>query len=125
MDGRAALAKAFGEWADDSGYTQQQIATMGGPSTTTQTKVGYTNEPVSRQTMQRIDAVAGWEPGTSQRILRTGEVPVPKTVSGSTDDDDALLYRRPEGLTDRQWEAIKEETRPWIEYQIQRAAGER
>ena len=55
MDGRTRLAKAFGDWIELNGWTQTEVVAMGGPSTTTQTKVTKTDEPISRQTLKQID----------------------------------------------------------------------
>jgi len=69
MDGRKALAKAFGDYVDDHRLTQTDVAAKGGPSTTSQTKIMTTVEPLAPQTLQKIDKVTGWSPGTSARIL--------------------------------------------------------
>lgn len=78
------------------------------------------------RTLGRIEHAVGWPPGTIVRML-DGE-PAPP-VGGDTQDaaheEDALLYRRPEGLSDDEWEALKQETREFIEWQIERAARER
>ena len=50
MDGRKRLARAFGEYVDDHRWSQAEVAAMGGPSTTTQTKVRLSDGPISRQT---------------------------------------------------------------------------
>lgn len=69
MDGRAMLARAFDQWFTQSGMNQGQVATAGGPSTTTQTKVRQSDGPISRQTLRQIDHVTGWGAGTAARIL--------------------------------------------------------
>lgn len=55
--------------------------------------------------------------------------PTQATVGADHDDsqqlEDSLLYRRPEGLADEEWEEIKRETRGYLEWQIERAARER
>lgn len=45
------------------------------------------------------------------------------TVGAASEDD--LLYRRPPGLSDAEWEHLKTTTREWIEWQLDRAAKER
>lgn len=60
MTGRQALAQAFGAWIDANLWTQADVVNRGGPSTTTQTKIRSTDEPLSRQTLKQ----AG-HPGTS------------------------------------------------------------
>jgi hypothetical protein len=78
-------------------------------------------------TQGKIEAAVGWEPGTIRRIGNGSDVPpFPETVGGGADhgkgsEEDTLLYRRPEGLTDGEWEQIKRESRGFIEWQIQRA----
>lgn len=70
MDGRKRLAELFGEWADGRGLTQTDVAAMGGPSTTTQTKVRLTDEPISRQTIRQLEAVMGWPAGRAMAVLQ-------------------------------------------------------
>lgn len=41
------------------------------------------------------------------------------------EDEDALRYQRPPGLTDEAWERLKQDTRAFLEFQINRAAEER
>jgi transcriptional regulator with XRE-family HTH domain len=57
----------------------------------------------------------------------TGDDPsVGAAVQDAEDEEDKLLlYRRPEGLSDQEWERIKQESRGFIEWQIERAAHER
>jgi hypothetical protein len=83
-------------------------------------------------TQGRIEDALGWPPGTIRQIGFGGDVPEDQdeTVGASGEDavheeEDTLLYRRPEGLTDEEWEQVKRESRGFIEWQIQRAAQER
>lgn len=50
-------------------------------------------------------------------------------VGGSAQDalreEDALLYRRPDGMSDEEWEQVKRESRGFIEWQIEKASRER
>lgn len=74
-----------------------------------------------------IEFALGWPPGTIAEVVEGAE---PPPVGGLTQDadqqqEDTLLYRRPEGLTDEEWEQVKEESRGFIEWQIERAARER
>ena len=59
-------------------------------------------------------------------MLEGGEAP---SVGGDTEDADEevsdLLYRRPEGLSDAEWEQVKVESREYIEWQIEKASRER
>lgn len=110
-DGRRRLAELFGQWMERNGYTQGQVAAMGGPSTTTQTKVRHTDGPISRQTLRQLDAVMGWAKGTAASIVQEdaphASDPEPETVGPSRDTEDHLLFARPDGLTDEEWEAAK------------------
>ncbi len=79
-----------------------------------------------QRTLGAIEEALGWPSGSIPEVLEGGE---PPSVGGSQDDsadqEDSLLYRRPEGLDDEEWERIKQESRGFIEWQIQRAAQER
>lgn len=81
--------------------------------------------PQSR-TLGAIERSLDWPPGSIANVLEGGE---PPAVSGPAQDapqeEDSLLYRRPEGLTDQEWEQVKAESRGFIEWQIERAARER
>lgn len=124
MNGRQKLAAAFGDWMDRHGYTQQQVAAMGGPSTTTQSKVRLTDDPISRQTMKQLDTVMGWPAGTSAGILRGGDGP--ETVSGPAHDDEStLMYERPKGLSDAEWAKLKASVGEYVEWQLDRFSRER
>ncbi len=78
-------------------------------------------------TQGKIEAALGWEPGTIRQVGNGGEVPpLPESVGPARDDgrgpaEDALLYRRPDGLSDDDWERIKQDSRGFIEWQIQKA----
>lgn len=77
-------------------------------------------------TQGKIEAALGWEPGTVRKIGNGGPVPpVSESVGAAAEDGgaserDALLFRRPPGLTDDEWERIKRESRGFIEWQVQR-----
>jgi hypothetical protein len=90
MDGRKALAKAFGAYVDDRGLTQTDVAARGGPSTTSQTKIRKTTKPVSPQTLQKIDKVTGWPPGTSARIIAGSPEPGERRTIRSYSDDELV-----------------------------------
>lgn len=79
------------------------------------------------KTLGAIEKALGWPAGTIASMLAGGPAP---SVGGETEDvgnedEDTLLYRRPEGISDDEWERIKKESRGFIEWQIQRAAEER
>lgn len=131
MDGRQRIAQLFGEWVDRHGYTQGEVAAMGGPSTTTQTKVRNTDEPISRQTMKQLDQVMGWSAGTTAGILRgalpPGPVPGPdaESVVATPDTEGALLFMRPDGVDDEEWASIKRDAEGYLQWQIEKALRER
>lgn len=83
------------------------------------------------KTQGRIEKALGWQPGTLTEVADGAQPPsMEATVGGDAEDagsgeEDALLYRRPEGLSDQEWERVKEESRGFIEWQINRAAQER
>jgi hypothetical protein len=82
-------------------------------------------------TQGRIEDAVGWPAGSIRQIGNGGDVPEFGTETvGPVDEDpefeeDTLLYRRPPGLSDEEWERVKQESRGFIEWQIQRAAQER
>lgn len=112
------------------GLTQDEVADAGGPSNTTQSKIeNQLVEVVSRATLKRLDAGLQWEAGSARRIYEAGADPTPiadadeptRSVSAERDDDDTLLYRRPEGLTNEQWREIKARNRKLVEWEIEQA----
>lgn len=77
-------------------------------------------------TQGRIEDAVGWPPGTIRRIGNGAEVPPLESVGGASQtegqsDDDALLYRRPEGVSDADWDRIKRDSRGFIDWQIEKA----
>lgn len=81
--------------------------------------------PQSR-TLGAVEKALGWPAGSIADMIEGGP---PPTVGG--DNEDAaeepadLLYRRPDGLTDEEWERVKAESREYIEWQIEKASRER
>jgi hypothetical protein len=77
-------------------------------------------------TQGRIESAIGWPPGTLSAIAAGLAAP---PVGGMGEDpeitENELLYRRPEGLSDAEWERIREDARGFIEWQIEKAARER
>lgn len=78
------------------------------------------------RTLGRVERALAWPAGAVARMLNGGAAPA---VGGSTDDpeepDDELLYRRPDGLSDAEWDQVKRESREFIEWQIEKASRER
>jgi lambda repressor-like predicted transcriptional regulator len=80
--------------------------------------------PQSR-TLGAVERALDWPVSSIAMMLEGGD---PPAVGGDTQDaetEDELLYRRPEGLSDEEWERVKEESRGFIEWQIEKAARER
>lgn len=81
-------------------------------------------------TQGKIEKALSWPAGTLRAIASGGPAPdlVPH-VGGRHEDgdqgDDALRFRRPSGLTDDQWEQVKERVRGIIEWQIELTVRER
>ncbi|WP_183407627.1 hypothetical protein [Nocardioides marmoriginsengisoli] len=76
-------------------------------------------------TQGRIERALGWPAGTLRTIAAGGPAPDPAaTVGGQGKDqdpyDDAVRFRRPDGLTDLQWQRIKSEAQGFIEWQIEK-----
>lgn len=82
-------------------------------------------------TQGKIEKAVDWPAGTLTAIADGGDPPALEAPSiGPSEDDaasshDALLYRRPDGLSDEEWEKVKQESREYIEWQIERASRER
>lgn len=77
-------------------------------------------------TQGKIERALGWPAGTISALVEGASAPpVGGLDQDPAGDENTLLYRRPEGLTDEEWEQIKRESRGFIEWQIQRAAQER
>lgn len=81
-------------------------------------------------TQGKIEKALGWAPGTLRAIALGGPAPDVTDSVGADQQDadgdgDSLLYRRPEGVSDNEWDRIKRESRGFIEWQIERAAQER
>lgn len=80
-----------------------------------------------RNTRTAIESALGWEIGTIVAIadgqIDPSEV---ETVGGGHDHgDDSLLFMRPRGISDQQWIQIKNNAVEWIEWQLDKAAGQR
>lgn len=55
----------------------------------------------------------------------TVEVAQRDAVGAVSKDADSLLYRRPDGVSDQEWERIRDQSRDYIEWLIDKAARER
>jgi hypothetical protein len=77
-------------------------------------------------TQGKIEHALGWAPGTLRTIASGGPEPDPTAPVGGRlhdqdESDDALRFRRPDGLSDVQWDQVKEDAQGYIEWQIERA----
>ena len=68
----------------------------------------------------------GWTPGTLAAIgEELLDAPTSETVGAAPEDEDTLLFRRPEGLSDMEWAAMQRAMRGGWEWEIRKAARER
>lgn len=113
--------------------TDAKIGAAEGVSTSTLTN--YRNardkgEPLSRprdDTFGKVDKSCQWVPGSARAVWLGGD-PTPTVgapVQDADPDKDALLYRRPPGLSDAEWERMRASTRDYLQWQIDQAARER
>lgn len=76
-------------------------------------------------TQGKIEHALDWPAGTLRSIASGGPAPDPAgTVGGPRQDqdpyDDAVRFRRPDGLSDQQWQRVKDEAQGFIEWQIEK-----
>lgn len=86
-------------------------------------------------TQGKIEKALGWPAGSIRQIAMGENIDLPMTmpeVQASTDSvgpspetESTLLYRRPEGLSDEQWEQVVQGSREHLEWLIDRATRER
>ncbi len=77
------------------------------------------------KTLGRVERALEWPGGTVAAMLAGGPAPSVGGGGDDADDPEELLYRRPEGISDQEWERVKSESRRFIEWQIEQAARER
>ncbi len=77
-------------------------------------------------TLGKLDKALGLTPGT---LAAVGEelmpASAPETVSAAPDAGSALIFRRPDAMTDRQWNEFLAENLEYLEWQAERASRER
>lgn len=83
---------------------------------------------IQASTQSKLESGLGWAPGT-YRLISLGQLDAPEPLQGEPvgdddEDEDTLLYRRPEGLTDKQWRELRARTRNLVEWEIQQALKE-
>lgn len=118
---------------------QREIARTGGDGAALARKSGVHPQTVqafvkgsrwpSLKTLGRLDVALGWPAGTLSAIAEGGYPegvadPDPEPVTPAVKNDDALLYARPDGLTDSEWEKVKAHAGEYIRWQIDQATRE-
>src|SRR5690349_19103974 len=81
-------------------------------------------------TQGKIERALEWPAGTLRAIAAGGPAPEPSASVGTgrhnaDQQDDMLRFRRPAGLTDQQWERVRDRTESYIGWQITEATSER
>jgi transcriptional regulator with XRE-family HTH domain len=88
------LARYVRERREDLGFTQEDVATKGGPSTATLRLIeNGTQETYRQKSLRQLEAALGWEPGSVRKILDGGE-PVIAGRGPSRASDPAIQYLR-------------------------------
>lgn len=80
---------------EELGLRQDQLRDLGGPSTTTMTKVENAMDAPSPVTLRKLDAGLDWEPGSAARTLKGGDpTPIQGDASYLTNGEDigVLLF---------------------------------
>jgi len=72
----ARLGRLVRERREELGLSQEDIARLGGPSTTTLSKIeNGTAKQIRRRTAQDLDRALGWRIESTERVLFSGEMP--------------------------------------------------
>ena len=87
----------------------------------TQLEKGFSEEEATRQAA----AAFGVRPEQVTGALVRRKMLYDAVVGGPSKDADSLLYRRPDGVSDQEWERIRDQSRDYIEWLIDKAARER
>lgn len=81
------LGRLIRERRDRLGLTQADLASRGGPSTTTMSKVEYGKLiPIPRQTRAKIETALNWAPGSVIDVVEGGEPTERTTTAGPAPD---------------------------------------
>lgn len=115
MDGYQRLAAAFADWVDSNGWTQTEVVMRGGPSTSTQTKVRSGHGPLRSDSLRQVDTLMGWPHGTARRVTQ-GATPPPPSLEKI--DLDAITFNRPPGLSDTEWDEVRERMTSGWEWEL-------
>lgn len=128
------LAAAVIERREELDMTQMDAWNAGGPSNTTLTQIENGRlESLTSATARKLDKALRWKQGSAKAVWAGGAATpekdmapaIPPAGHASQRPDDTLLYRRPDGLSDAEWERLKAETRDYLDYLIDKAARER
>lgn len=81
-------------------------------------------------TQGKIERALDWPAGTLRTIAAGGPAPEPAVGVGAgrnngDQQDDMLRFRRPPGMTDQQWEAVRERTESYIAWQVSEVSHNR
>lgn len=79
----------------------------------------------SLRTLGKLDAALGWPAGTLNGIAEEDVAPADETVSAPVDDGRSLMFMRPPGVSDDDWDRIRTESRDHIEWLIEKAQRRR
>lgn len=111
-DDLAALGERVEQARILAGWSKEHAAREAGISAITWKRVedGLSVHDTKRAAVLRVLGLSG-EPKLS--------------VGGPSEDADTLLYRRPPGLSDSEWERLRSTTRDYIEWQLEQASKER
>lgn len=106
--------------------THDAVLAAGGPTSPTMTKILSGKDDISDKTLEKLEVALRLEPGSAATSLAndTDLVPMSESVSPDTEDEDTLLYRRPDGVGVDEWRAIKARTRNLVEWEIEQALRE-
>lgn len=127
VGGRVALHLSRQQLADAADVTLRTLADI-------ETGQLRSRKTFSPESLASVSRVLGWAPGTWRAILDDPDATVSHqqltpegvdTVGDTPEDDDSLLYRRPDGMSDHDWDELKDKTREYLEWLIDRAARER
>lgn len=125
-EARQRVSAAIYTWLSHHEMSQAELTRIAGVDTGTLGEFLSTKRWPGTATRGKVERALGWPAGTISGIAE-GQAPPPldDPVSEDTDTGGSLLYRRPEGLTDDEWDRLRNDAREYIEWQISRAARER
>lgn len=108
------------------GWSKEEAARRAGVSSITWKRV-EDGLRVQDAKLGRVVQALGYylsEEGVIRQPVSLEKTPRPDDVKPE-EAQDTLLYRRPDGLSDAEWDKLKAETRDYLDYLIDKAARER